>query len=297
MVHRRIGTIPAAEFASALRAAVQTRGLSLELIRRQLENRGHRVSVATLSYWQAGRRRPERPESIAALHDLEDILAVPTGALVSLLPQPGDARRKRPRARVRSFEPSDDILLHDLAAQLGLSWDAGLERMAVHHCLQVRSDRTEGRHDLLEVLTPTKPGVRRYPLWFQAEELAVSPVLSAAGNCVIGESTRDDERNLLVLEVLLDRSTRLGEPLLVGHRFESRGNLEPVTWWSHVHASRIADIHLQLTFPREDPPRRVEVVTKDAAGVATNRLQPIRETYSFRIHEFGPGEILMRWGW
>lgn len=280
-----------------MRAAVQGRGLSLELIRRQLESRGHRVSVATLSYWQAGRRRPERPESIAALDVLEEILAVPPGALVSLLPQPGAARRRRPRARVDSVDAKDVALLADLADQLGLSWDAGLEPMSIHHCLRVRPDRTEGRHDLLEVLTPTRPGVRRYPLWFQAEELAVSPVLSAGGNCDIGESVRDDERNLLVLEVLLDRSTQLGEPLLVAHRFECRGSQEPVTWWSHVQATRVDDIHLQLTFPREDRPRRVEAVTTDVAGIVVHRLPRVRESYSFRTSHFGPGEILVRWSW
>ncbi|MGA6165336.1 transcriptional regulator [Amycolatopsis magusensis] len=82
-------------FAAALRAAIRARGLGLERIRFRLLDRGVPVSLATLSYWQSGRCRPERPESLAALSELEDVLEVPPGSLTRLL---GPPRRRTPAA-------------------------------------------------------------------------------------------------------------------------------------------------------------------------------------------------------
>ena len=54
-------------FATALRAAVQARGLGLERIQERLRAEGVAVSLATLSYWQSGRSRPARRESLVTL--------------------------------------------------------------------------------------------------------------------------------------------------------------------------------------------------------------------------------------
>ncbi|GAA3582718.1 hypothetical protein GCM10022222_79380 [Amycolatopsis ultiminotia] len=80
-------------FDEALRVAIRARGLGLERIRYRLRSRGTAVSLATLSHWQSGRCRPERPESLQALENLEDILGLPGGVLRRLLGSP------RPRGR------------------------------------------------------------------------------------------------------------------------------------------------------------------------------------------------------
>ncbi|MFC4002847.1 transcriptional regulator [Prauserella oleivorans] len=72
-------------FSVALRAAIRARGLGLERIQYRLKRRGVPVSLATLSHWQSGRCRPERPGSLAALRYLEEVLEVPDGALLRLL--------------------------------------------------------------------------------------------------------------------------------------------------------------------------------------------------------------------
>lgn len=68
-------------FSSAFAAAVDARGLSLEKLYRRLQDVGSPVSIATLSYWRAGHRRPEQPASLEALDALEEILGVPAGHL------------------------------------------------------------------------------------------------------------------------------------------------------------------------------------------------------------------------
>jgi hypothetical protein len=85
-------------FAVALRAAIRARGLGLDRIRYRLRGRGTTVSLATLSHWQSGRCRPERPESLLALRNLEDILNVPDGCLSRLLGPPRQRTRFHPQS-------------------------------------------------------------------------------------------------------------------------------------------------------------------------------------------------------
>ncbi|MGW4483157.1 transcriptional regulator [Amycolatopsis sp. NPDC004368] len=80
--------LEAGPFADALRAAIRARGLGLDRIRYRLRARGTSLSLATLSHWQSGRCRPERPESLQALRNLEDIVGVPPNSLRRLLGPP-----------------------------------------------------------------------------------------------------------------------------------------------------------------------------------------------------------------
>ncbi|PRX50171.1 hypothetical protein B0I33_102290 [Prauserella shujinwangii] len=72
-------------FADALRAAIRARGLGLERIQYRLRLEGATVSMATLSHWQSGRRRPERRQSLVVLRHLEDVLELPRGSLFRLV--------------------------------------------------------------------------------------------------------------------------------------------------------------------------------------------------------------------
>ena len=90
-----VDSLAADAFPTALRTAIQASGLSLDRIQYRLRARGVSVSVTALSYWQSGRRRPERAESLAALGHLESVLGVAPGSLIALLGPP------RPRGRVQ----------------------------------------------------------------------------------------------------------------------------------------------------------------------------------------------------
>jgi hypothetical protein len=65
------------DFSVTLRAAIVASGLPLDRIRHRLQLRNVTVSVPTLSKWQSGSRRPERPESLRAITELEDVLNQP----------------------------------------------------------------------------------------------------------------------------------------------------------------------------------------------------------------------------
>ncbi|WP_216214917.1 helix-turn-helix domain-containing protein [Amycolatopsis aidingensis] len=103
-------------FADALRAAIHRRGLTLERIQSRLAARGVRVSLATLSYWQQGRSRPERRKSLHALREIETILGLPPSTLLDLLPSSKSRGRGSSSPR-RGQEPAQPAVLLDRAGK------------------------------------------------------------------------------------------------------------------------------------------------------------------------------------
>src|SRR5881227_4086770 len=87
-------------FHVALRAAIAARGLPLQRVQHHLSRYGVKVGVTSLSYWQQGARRPQRPESLRAVRALEEILQLPEESLIRLLAESDDpAAARRPAAR------------------------------------------------------------------------------------------------------------------------------------------------------------------------------------------------------
>lgn len=74
-----------ADFAATLRAAIDARAVTLRWLRERLSASGNPVSGTTLSYWRSGDRRPEGPQSLAAVEQLETLLELETGTLLSLI--------------------------------------------------------------------------------------------------------------------------------------------------------------------------------------------------------------------
>ncbi len=285
------------EFALALRAAVHERGLSLDRLRYHLSKRGHELSVATLSYWQSGRSRPERASSLQALGDLEEILGVESGSLLAKL-QP---RRRRdgdqgPLGSVTELTPDGDVL-DELCRELGMSWDHGLERISVHDRMELRADRTEERHVVREVLRATRDGVSRYPIWYHNDDPNVAPTLTAVTNCSVGDVVASPERLLTVSEIILARPLMTGESLLVEHRLDSAGNTEPVTWWARGVYHKIREMHLEVRFhPDMIPVSAQRYFFQDG----TEKVEPIiigSATIHLLTLDFGPGNCGLRWTW
>lgn len=95
-------------FHVALRAAIAARGLPLQRVQHHLTRYGVKVGVTSLSYWQQGARRPQRPESLRAVRALEEILQLPEESLIRLLAEAEErsvAQRPPPARTVPSSRP------------------------------------------------------------------------------------------------------------------------------------------------------------------------------------------------
>ncbi|KDA05079.1 hypothetical protein DC31_03485 [Microbacterium sp. CH12i] len=82
---KSIGGDTRPDFATALRTAITQRQVTLTWLRERLAATGNPVSAAALSYWRSGARRPEGPQSIATIEQIEILLELDEGSLVSLI--------------------------------------------------------------------------------------------------------------------------------------------------------------------------------------------------------------------
>ncbi|WP_311931138.1 hypothetical protein [Microbispora sp. H11081] len=135
-------------FERALRAAIRTRGLSLDRLHSRLRERGFEVSMSSLSYWQRGRSRPERAASLAAVRELEVILSLPEYALIGLLGPPRPRGRRPETLTVLSHHEQAVVsagLRHRVSARVVLRAAApGVDRYEVTHPPGTRLLRTRG---------------------------------------------------------------------------------------------------------------------------------------------------------
>ena len=121
--HADVATVATAEldtalrggpFHVALRAAIAARGLPLQRVQHHLSRYGVKVGVTSLSYWQQGARRPQRPESLRAVRALEEILQLPDESLIRLLArseEPSGPGRDAGRS-YRSLVEASGVLEH-----------------------------------------------------------------------------------------------------------------------------------------------------------------------------------------
>ena len=218
-------------FAEALRAAIAARGLSLERLQRRLAARGTRVGVATLSCWQSGTRRPERPASLRAVAVLEEILELPAGSLLVLL---GPPRPRGPGVGLphgsRGYRHLMTVSanLQALLADLGTTADDMLHIAAQHESVWIDRHRSAYRRETFQVLRAHQDGVDRYIAIAWADPGADIGLVEirALENCRTGRIRRDAAAGLLVTELLFDLILRTGQTHPVRYEVVDRAGVE-----------------------------------------------------------------------
>ncbi|XVV07042.1 XRE family transcriptional regulator [Actinosynnema sp. CA-248983] len=209
-------------FAGALRAAIAERGLGLERIREHLAQHGVKVSLATLSYWQSGRSRPERRSSLAAIGLLEEVLDLPTGYLASLLGPP------RPRGRWPKRVPDEPVPVSALwsrpetvewaVRRVDTGWDEQLTRLSQHDFVTVGADRAEHVVRSRHVLRAEADGADRWVVIVGTEQPGRPlPVLRPVRHCSVGRAVSRAEVGVVCAELLFDRALRRGESIVIEH--------------------------------------------------------------------------------
>ncbi len=211
-------------FHVALRAAIAARGLPLQRVQHHLSRQGITVGVTSLSYWQQGARRPQRPESLRAVRALEEILRLPEESLIRLLSEASDDMAGTGRRAVRSYRShlaASDIL-RKLVADLGMPLDGGLHMLAHHERVRVGAHRELLGREAHHIVRAARDGVDRFVAVHQGdpgcapERMAVH----ALENCRVGRVRRHHETGILVTELLFDTRLRCGDTYLFRHGVE-----------------------------------------------------------------------------
>ncbi|MCL6733697.1 hypothetical protein [Streptomyces neyagawaensis] len=204
-------------FHVALRAAIAARGLPLQRVQHHLSRHGVKVGVTSLSYWQQGARRPQRPESLRAVRALEEILQLPDESLIRLLArseEPSGPGRGAGRS-YRSFMEASGVL-ERLLGELGSPLDGGVHTIGHHERVRVGAHRELLGRESQHIVRAHRDGVDRYVAVHHGdpgcapERMAVR----ALENCRRGRVRWDDDTGVLVAEFLFDTRLRSGDTFL-----------------------------------------------------------------------------------
>jgi hypothetical protein len=269
-------------FERALGAAIRHRGLSLERLHARLSERGVPVSLASLSYWQRGRSRPEREHSLRAVRELEAILGVPPESLVSLLGP------RRPRGRWVGQRPKPDQL----------TWLSRHELVTIDRGSDLRLICTRG------VIRAQSDGVGRHVVVHQAPPGAV-PAVRRALSCRPGrvclEAGGVGGGGLVTVELIFDRPLATGETRLIEYLLDFGG--EPDRLALHHRGFPVAarDYVLAVQFDRTTVPARCYRTWAPDPGAVARDVRELRPTDDAAVHfvelDVAPGVHGVRWEW
>lgn len=290
-------------FPAALRAAIAVRGLGLERLRDRLRGRGVTVSLATLSYWQSGRSRPERRDSLLALRHLEAVLEVPDGALASLL---GPPRRRGRWTQGLGGLPTIGALWPDPApvenalGQVDTTWDERLTRLSQHDRVHIGPEGGELAYVSRQVLRAEADGPDRWVLMIHTDDHRhPAPTVRPLRNCSLGRVVESPDSGLTVAELLFHRPLRRGETVITEHEIAhappgpADGNYE------RKFRLPVREYVLEVCFDPARLPEYCEQYTRDERGIEDSK--PVTPDAGHAVHgvalNFGPGCYGFRWGW
>jgi hypothetical protein len=287
-----------------LRTAIRASGLSLNRIQYRLRERGFTVSSATLSYWQSGRRRPTRHESMLVVSTLEDVLRVPAGTLTALLEPPGTRRRPGPRAGARVEALWEDPgTAHAVRAHLTAAWEAGLTRISVHDRYEVGADCRLSRVWHRQVLRAEEDGPDRWVLICREESPEDPlPEVRAVWHCRVGSVVVERQPRLLVAELLFDRVLARGETVVMEYELGYSGpGAVARERFERKFRFPVREHVMEATFDPAAVPVRCQQYSLPAGAEGREQVRALDIDPSGYVHVVGldvaPGRRGIRWYW
>ncbi|MER5444200.1 hypothetical protein ABT052_03275 [Streptomyces sp. NPDC002766] len=210
-------------FHVALRAAIAARGLPLQRVQHHLSRHGVKVGVTSLSYWQQGARRPQRPESLRAVRALEEILQLPEESLIRLLAETDErACAERPAARsYRSLVAASDVL-DRMLTELHLPPDGGLHTLGHHERVRIGPRRELAGRESQHIVRAHKDGIDRFVAVHHGDPGCAPERMRvhALENCRTGRVRAHQDTGVLVAELLFDTRLRAGDTFLFRYGVE-----------------------------------------------------------------------------
>ncbi|WP_416967307.1 hypothetical protein [Streptomyces sp. 4F14] len=291
-------------FHVALRAAIAARGLPLQRVQHHLSRYGVRVGVTSLSYWQQGARRPQRPESLRAVRALEEILHLPEESLIRLLAEvEDDPAPGRPAARsYRALLEATDVL-ERLLADLGCPLDPGLQTIGHHERVRIGAGRELLSREAHHIVRAHRDGVDRYVAVHHGDPGCAPDRMRvrALENCRTGRVRHHQETGILVAELLFDTRLRPGDTFLF--RYEVEDGTAGASR-EYVHDVNLAggQYVLQIQFDEQALPARCHRFTQHSYAAPRTGRQSLPLSGSHHsVHLVEPrlrtGIVGIGWDW
>ncbi|GAA1939574.1 hypothetical protein [Amycolatopsis minnesotensis] len=291
-------------FDVALRAAIVARGLSLDRIQDRLSRQGVQISLATLSYWQSGQRRPERATSLRAVEHLEEVLELPRDALRDLLgPRPPRGTKDTGLPGLADLWPSKPEVSR-LLGDVPVNPDTSLRRLTLHDRVMVGPDGRESSVRCTQVMRAERGGPDRALLVFEWDGDANDPpTVSGLRNCRLGKVVTSEASCLFAAELLFERALCHGETVLIEFEVRNprRGLAEPAVTESYFRRFRrsVREYLLEVCFDPAAIPQRCRHFTAPPGESAPESVRSLKIGVSDSVlvlaRDFGPGHFGVRW--
>ncbi|MFG2355722.1 hypothetical protein [Streptomyces sp. NPDC048521] len=291
-------------FHVALRAAIAARGLPLQRVQHHLSRHGVKVGVTSLSYWQQGARRPQRPESLRAVRALEEILQLPDESLIRLLTESdGRAGAGRPAGRsYRSLVEASDVV-DRLRGELGWSLDGGLHTLGHHEHVRIGARRELAGREAHHIVRAHRDGADRFVAVHHGDP-GSSPRdmrVRALENCRTGRVHWDQDTGVLVAELLFGTRLRSGDTFLFRYGID---DATAGTSGEYLHRFGFpgGQYALQVRFDAAALPARCHRFTQQSPAAPRSGRQDLPVTWSHHcVHvvepRIRPGIVGIAWDW
>lgn len=283
-------------FAGSFRDAINERGLTLARLHEQLKVRGNRVSMATLSYWRSGARRPEGAQSMAALGDIEELLNLEPGALTALL---GTTNRTGPLGP-NQF-PLDERELEEAVkeafAALGAEYPDTSRELTTHSVTDVGADGNIAFSMTRSILQSTVGTVSSLPLLELNPGMSTPPPVFTAvsgGRIAAHYSHPNGEVHGVLFE--LDVPLTAPETSIVEWSVEYPTGFPPQRETGHALARQCRELLVWTRFHPDALPDRLEERVETPRGLTTTELFLEGRTSVHQVRRaFGPGALGLSW--
>lgn len=286
-------------FADALGRAIAERKITLASLQERLTVQGVSVSVATLSYWRSGARRPDGDHSVVTVEAIEIVLELEPNSLTSLmipahrlgrLAEPGPVYRGSAQQAVNEvmgkLEAKPAAAVREVASQMRV--DVGrsghVERNTTRYLVQATTD----------VLT-------ELPVFDSSQvPLEAIPVVTSVVGAEIVKEHVHQSRMAWGFVAQLDEPLLRGEtsfvevveeypPGLAGVRVASHGSTrisKEVLIWVCFHSDAVPNWCV-ATYESSIENTRSE---RHELRIVGGRAHVVR-------HNFGPGVLRVSWGY
>lgn len=294
----RISAERTAPFATALRQAIDARGMTLARLHQRLADRGNAVSMATLSYWRSGTRRPEGAQSLTALVDIEDLLGLDRGTLIDRL---GPTMRTGPlgAAAFPFDEESLEQRVRDTFVAMGASYPDPTRELSIHTVTDVGSDRRILRRTTRLVVQGTSGVISAIPfVEITHGTPSESPTFIALGGGRIATTHTDPSRTVHGFMFELDRPIPTPEATVIEWTVEYPPDFPEGDGTGHGIALQSRELLVWTRFHPDALPAWIEEVEETPAGEVRipRMLDGATSLHAIR-RGFGPGSLAMQWGW
>jgi len=285
-------------FASALRDAINRKPVTLSWLQRQLKTRGNFVSMATLSYWRSGARRPEGVQSLAALADIEDILGLDGGALSRLLRATNRTGPLGPNQFPIDEEELEQAVI-DAFHALGASYPDTSRELTTHSVTDVGADGNVAYSITRSIVQSTVGTITAIPfLEITPGVRTPAPLLEAVsgGRIAARYSHPDGEVHGVLFE--LDVPLTAPETAMVEWSAEYPPDYPATRDTGHALAQKARELLVWTRFHPDAVPDWCEEHVDTPDGVTVTPVPLTRGTSVHLVRRaFGPGALGLHWGY